>query len=77
MYQPAWAKLKSDYALTIAAHPNLHGRIFKAITKEKDLDIAYKYELSEKKKTAKLHRKTSGWQLHITLNVSIGLEDLI
>ena len=44
-YEPIWIKLKKEGSASIAAHPLLHARIIKAVTKEKWKDDGYKLEI--------------------------------
>ncbi len=41
-YQVIWRKLKLDGECRLSAHPSLHKRIKKAVSKEKCNDVAYK-----------------------------------
>lgn len=43
-YQPIWIQLKKSGSCKLSAHPALHARIRKAVTKEKWMDMAYKIE---------------------------------
>jgi hypothetical protein len=56
LYEPAWIRLKSlanpkifsaSVSIILYAKPELHQRIFKAITKEKDMDKLFKLEQLE------------------------------
>lgn len=47
-YEPVWIKLKKEKQVSITAHRSLHKRIIKAVTKEKWMDDAYKYEIFPK-----------------------------
>lgn len=79
MYEGAWLQLKSNPSvpLKIAAHPAMHRRIFKAIIKEKDSDLVFKYLMREDGKFSKLNRVSNGGQLVITIKFYIGLSDLL
>jgi hypothetical protein len=46
-YQPIWESLKVSKTVRISAHKSLHPRIKKAVQKEKDIDLLYKFEVSE------------------------------
>lgn len=78
MYQPAWENLKvsKTKSIEIVAHPKLHARIYKAVIKEKDMDILYKLELADDCKKATLSHKSKGNILSISIRFSIGLSDL-
>jgi hypothetical protein len=83
MYYPSWLALKNSSItpkrISIAAHPKLHRRIYKAIIKEKDMDVVYKLQLSERPipQRAWLSRESKDGILTIQLHFSIGLDDFI
>lgn len=78
-YQPAWIELRDCKLQTkqikIAAANKLHRRIYKAIIKEKDMDIVYKLQLSDNAQSARLSKKSASGLLVIELKLSIGLTD--
>jgi hypothetical protein len=43
-YQSIWVQIKKTGTCTLVAHPKLHKRIKKAVTKEKWKDISYKIQ---------------------------------
>ena len=43
-YQSIWVKIKTSGSCIIAAHPSLHARVKKALTKEKWKDVSYKVQ---------------------------------
>ena len=47
-YTPIWNQIKTESHCEISAHRVYHRRIIKAVTKEKDMDLGYKLELSER-----------------------------
>lgn len=51
MYEQSWISLKKSEAspkrIEIIAHPAFHKRIYKAIRKEKDMDVMYKLALQD------------------------------
>lgn len=55
----------------------MHRRIFKAIIKEKDSDLVFKYLMKEDGKFSKLSRQSNGGQLVITIKFYIGISDLL
>lgn len=81
MYEPAWLELKNSLStpkfIRISAAAKLHPRIYKAIIKEKDMDVVYKLQLSEQPipQKAKLRRVSKGGMLTIFMDLSIGAED--
>lgn len=82
MYEPSWLALKksvlSPKRIVIAAPAIFHPRIYKAIKKEKDMDVVFKMELAEREipQTAKLSSKSDGGKLTIFLHFSLGMDDL-
>lgn len=52
IYQPVWDALKLHGQTEILADPRHHKRIKKAIIKRKDIDTAYKLQVSEENKKA-------------------------
>jgi hypothetical protein len=47
-YEPVWIEVKLQGFCKISAHRAYHKRIIKAVVKEKDLDLGFKLELSER-----------------------------
>ena len=47
-YEPVWLEIKLNGYCSISAHRVYHRRIIKAITKEKDKDLGYKLECTER-----------------------------
>jgi len=43
-YQSIWVAIKTTGSCIIAAHPSLHKRVKKAVTKEKWKDVGYKVQ---------------------------------
>jgi hypothetical protein len=80
-YQPVWEQLKksSNGRIELAALPHFHRRIFKAIGKEKTMDIIYQLQLAELCKKATITRLRDPKRpnvLIISLTLSLGLDDL-
>lgn len=77
-YEPGWIKLRNDPSkpLLISAHPTYHRRIYKAIRKEKDLDVVYKLECEEAGNKATLSASSKGYALTIHLNIEPSLNNL-
>jgi hypothetical protein len=44
-YNSIWTRLKQDHTVSVAAPRALHNRIWRAVQKEKWLDLGYKLEL--------------------------------
>jgi hypothetical protein len=80
MYFPSWQALKkstlSPKRIVIAAPKAFHRRIYKAIIKEKDMDLMYKMELDENAQKARLQRRSEDSKLTIIMHLSIGLDEL-
>lgn len=79
MYEKAWIELKKSEEtpkrIVISAHSKLHPRIYKAIRKEKDMDVVYKLQLCENAQSAILRSKSEGGRLTIMMKLSLGLSD--
>lgn len=72
MYQREWELLKSKGhggSIKISAPSLVHKRVYKALRKEKDIDLAYKYELSEQGKAAVLSASSTGLILTVTIRI--------
>lgn len=75
-YQPIWDKLKRlpshearAIGVSVTANRRLHGRIIKAVTKEKWLDLAYKLEKDPVKTI--LSHSSKGAILTFYLDISV------
>jgi hypothetical protein len=73
MYEPAWLKLKNmqtlEKQIIISAARGWHRRIKKAIIKEKDMDIVYKFILDSEFLYSRLHSSSIGNKLTLTLEL--------
>ena len=67
IYEPAWVKLKTDKRLTIAAAVHTHKHIIRMVCKEKYQDAAYKFELAEDNKQARLEYQVEGNKIKFKL----------
>lgn len=47
-YEPIWEQIKRDGFCDVATHRAWHARVKKAVTKEKNMDLGYKLECSER-----------------------------
>lgn len=76
-YQAAWNQLRDNpkEPLIISAPAAWHQRIFKAITKEKDIDLVFKHLMSDDNRFTKLSRKSNGNQLIVRLRIYLGMSD--
>ena len=66
-YEPAWLELKTEGRVVIAAHPLVHGRIFKAVKKEKDMDLVYKLQCEDDGKHPRIYSTRNASQLIISI----------
>lgn len=66
-YEPIWIRLKQKKVAALVASPKLHRRIMKAVCKERNNDLAYKLELSESNRKAKLEFESDDKKLTIKL----------
>lgn len=77
-YQPIWNKLKEKGSASIAAHPLLHARIIKAVTKEKWMDDGFKLQNLPYHYILSYTRAGGMITFHLTryLSESIGVSDV-
>lgn len=75
-YAPIWKKLKETGECRISAPKALHARIIRAVIKEKNLDVGYKYQLQEESKRARIVKHAENAIIYFTLVKSIGITDL-
>lgn len=70
-YTPIWNQIKTEFHCEISAHKAYHRRIIKAVVKEKDLDLGFKFELSERSppQTSLLKSSRSGSIIKFTLTL--------
>ena len=68
-YEPVWLAIKTNLVCEISAHRVYHRRIIKAVVKEKDMDLGFKLELSERypPQYALLKSSRSGSVIRFTL----------
>jgi hypothetical protein len=80
LYQPIWEQLKRDRKISVTANRLLHPRIYKAVVKEKWLDIGYKLEIAPYRALLWHSRKNSiitFWlELKLDDDAPISLSDL-
>jgi len=57
-YQPIWEALKREGKVRLVSNPAIHARLFNAVKKRKNKDLAYKLECADQFKDAKLIRST-------------------
>jgi hypothetical protein len=75
-YYSIWKQLKETTLCAIAAPVPLHKRIIKAVKKEKDKDVGFKFMLSERGKRARLIIEQHQAKITFRLVYNIGVEDL-
>jgi len=68
-YEVIWTNLKKSKSIAISAKSEAHRRIKKAVIKRKDIDLGYKYLLSEANQRAVLEFSSEGHILRITLHI--------
>ena len=77
IYQPIWETLKKNHVCKLAAAPELHKRIKKAVIKEKYNDTAFKVECEVRGIFLELHIESKQGMLTFRLIRSkIGIGDL-
>ena len=76
-YQQLWNSLRDSNKRTIKlnAAPKFHRRIYKAVIKEKDMDLVFKLQLADNYQRSRLTSLSEGNILTITLILSLGLTD--
>ena len=69
-YEPVWQAVKTNLMCDISAHRLHHRRIIKAVIKEKDMDLGFKLECSERSPPVQaiLQLKRSGSIISFTIN---------
>lgn len=75
-YEPIWHQLKTTGKCKVSIHKVFHARLKKAVLKEKNEDLGFKLELSEKGQRARLKVVQTTNILEFILIKSIGVEDL-
>lgn len=77
-YQSAWNQLKKNPTepLVISAHPAYHRRIYKAIKKEKHLDLVHHLEISDRGMKSTLACRSEGNALIIKLTIGVALHGI-
>lgn len=71
-YLPIWNKLKDKHKLSVAVPQPLHARLIKAVIKRKNEDLAYKFQLGEQGKKARLLYRVEEQVVHFKLTFWIG-----
>ncbi len=69
MYQPIWLELKEKHKARIAADSRMFRRIEKAVSKEHQIDLAFKYSLAESRSVAKIEFIRSKFELRMVLHI--------
>ena len=76
-YQPIWLALKEHRTCTISAPKHLHARIIKAVIKEKDIDLLYKFQHAEDFSRKVIQKEVAGSTITFKLvTATPGLGDL-
>ena len=76
-YQLIWEGLKLHHKASLLADPALHTRIIRAVRKEKNKDIAWKYLQSESNKKYRLLDDSIGNNLKFTLILTTEFNHLL
>lgn len=66
-YSIIWIKLKAERKVKLSAPALAHRRLRKAIIKRKDLDLGFKFEMSEQNRRPHLSFKSEGSVLTVEL----------
>jgi hypothetical protein len=79
-YEQIWTNVKQESHCEISAHKAYHRRIIKAVTKEKDMDLGYKLECTERyppvQAILKTHKTGSVIRFYIILKPLITLDSI-
>jgi len=75
-YNPVWEILKKDNTVAIAAMPQLHKRVIKAVLKRKNLDIAFKFSQAELGYRCKIEYQITGNTIIFSLKRKLRLSAL-
>lgn len=75
-YTQVWNKIKSTGKCELVADPKLHKRIIKAVSRKKELDLKYKFQLAEAGRKERINTLIEGTKITFTLIKSITVEDL-
>jgi hypothetical protein len=75
-YDPIWRTLKERGSVTLAIAEPLQPRVIKGVIHAKDHDLAYKLQLSEVRKHAKLTYTSEQAKVTIVLTTYINTKDL-
>lgn len=75
-YQEIWERIKEHGRCELAVSKPYQPRVKKAVIKEKDNDVGYKFLLGEQYKKATLEITTQGSKMIFRLTTSLGLGDI-
>ena len=70
LYEPIWQELKKKGSVRLAVPRAIHRRVIKAVLKEKNMDIGFKYEMLEKKIRLRITYQQQDNVISIKLNRS-------
>lgn len=76
MYLEVWKIVRDTGKVRLSAPPETHARIYKAIRKEKDMDMPYKHLLAEQGESARLTSASVGMVLTITLIIGTSTKNM-
>ena len=75
-YQGIWERIKKNKTCSVSAPRAVHRRIIKAVVKEKDKDLVFKLECSERHTRAILFSSRNGLVITFTLRVALADGDI-
>lgn len=75
-YRGAWETLKLKGKVVLASPSGFHRRIIRALQKQKNQDIAYKFQLAESNQRAIFVSKSEGNMIKVFLRLESKLLDL-
>ena len=76
-YTQVWNKIKTTGRCELVADPKFHKRIIKAVSRKKELDLKYQFQLAEQGRKERINTTIEGTKIIFILNkTSISIEDL-
>lgn len=75
-YHPIWVRLKAREKVTLRVKPHLYQRVKKAIIKEKDMDILFKYDNGVDKRRLHFRYDPAEEKLYVYMTAKFGIDIL-
>ena len=75
-YLPIWEALKKDSKVVLAVPVKLREKVLKEVIRIKDLDVMFKFEASEKRKSYRLSYTSEGARITIVMTEFTVLKEL-